>query len=137
MASTIAIGKLFVGIAAGLSILVGLYLLLSPVEVYSITATTLPGGQETTQEQITQQSWYQTQGLWGVFVLFLFAGLYSLGYFLARKEAYTWLVILSLSLMALSYLAGFSIGLLYLPAALILFLGAGILVFSNYRQQRP
>jgi hypothetical protein len=39
--------------------------------------------------------------------------------------------------MALSYLAGFSIGLLYLPAALILFLGAGILVFSNYRQQRP
>ena len=63
------------------------------------------------------------------------SGLYSWGYYLARKGVYAWLGVLSLGLLSLSYLAGFSIGVLYFPAAVVLLLGTGLLIFSRYRQE--
>lgn len=133
MARQITIGKLFAGIAAGLAVAASAYIILWPMIQQSITATSLPGGGSVVESETTRVSWYQVQGPWGVFVLVFFAGLYVLGFYLARKGATTWLVILSLGLLFLSYLAGFSIGLLYLPAALFLLLGALLLYLSRYR----
>jgi hypothetical protein len=141
MPRLIIFGKMLVGIAAGLAILVSLYILFSPVNVHIIAATAVSGWSEIAQETTTRQSWYQFEGPWGVLVLLLFSGLYGWGYYLARKEAYDWLGVLSLGLLSLSYLSGFSIfssiGSLYLPAAVVLLVGTGLLVFSRYWQKDP
>jgi len=135
MPRLIIFGKLLVSIAVGLAALASLYILFSPVDVQILTASAVSGGSEMARETIMRQSWYQAQGPWGVIVLILFSGLYGWGYNLAHKEYYTWLGVLSLGLLSLSYVAGFSIGLLYLPAALVLLAGAGLLIFSRTRQE--
>jgi len=135
MPRLIFFGKLLVSIAAGLAALASLYILFSPVNVQIMTASAVSGGSEMARETILRQSWCQAQGPWGVIVLILFSGLYGWGYNLAHKEYYTWLGVLSLGLLSLSYVAGFSIGLLYLPAALVLLAGAGLLIFSRTRQE--
>jgi hypothetical protein len=128
-------GKIFVAIAVGLAVLASLYILFTPLDVQILTATGDSGGSEIAHEATIRQSWYQVQGPWGIIVLLIVSGLYSWGYYLARKGVYLWLGVLSLGLLSLSYLAGFSIGVLYFPAALVLLLGTGLLIFSRYRQE--
>jgi hypothetical protein len=127
-------GKIFVGVATGLAILASLYILFAPVNVQILTAAGVSNESEISHETTVRQSWYQVQGPWGIIVLMIVSGLYGWGYHLARKEEYTWLGVLSLGLLGLSYLAGFSIGLFYLPAAVVMLLGSGLLFFARYRQ---
>ena len=79
----------------------------------------------------TEQSWYEAQGLWGVFVLFIFANLYLLAVHFAWRSSYIALTILSVTAIALSIVTGFSIGGLYFPAAVALFIGAMIFLFDR------
>jgi len=130
-----SVGKIIVAVAAGLAILASLYILIVPVNVQTQTATGVSGESEIFRETTIRQSWYQVQGMWGVIVLLIFSSLYVWGYHLARKEVYTWLVVLSFGLLGFSYLAGFSIGLFYLPAAVVMLLGSGLLIFTRYRQE--
>jgi hypothetical protein len=130
-----SVGKIIVAVAVGLAILASLYILFTPVNIQILTATGDSGGSEIARETTVRQSWYEVQGTWGVIVVLIVCGLYGWGYHLARKEVYTWLGVLSLGLLGLSYLAGFSIGLFYLPAAVVMLLGSGLLIFTRYRQE--
>jgi uncharacterized membrane protein len=128
------IGRYLVGIAAGLAVLASLYIFFSPLQVSSLTATSVSGAPEIVEETTTQATWFQLQGWWGIFILLLFAALFCLAYYLARIQAVTWLGILSIALVMLSYLSGFSIGLYYLPAVLLLIIGTGTMIFSKLTQ---
>jgi hypothetical protein len=66
----------------------------------------------------------------------MFAGLYLLAARLAWRSQYTGLTILSLIATAMSIIAGFSIGGIYLPAALGLLAGALILLSSKLLRSR-
>jgi len=111
-------------LAAGLwSIAAGIYLLLTPMTVQEITASATADGAQTTEQITRQVSWYQVQGLWGVFILIVFAALYaSIGLF-ARRHHLVAAALASLAATTLTFLAGFSIGPFYLPATLAVLLG--------------
>ena len=125
------IGKSLVAVAAGWAVTVSLYLFFSPVSVHTETATAVSGASDSVKSAVSTQSWYQVQGLWGSIVLILFAGLYILALYLAWRPALIALAILSVAALTLSYLAGFSIGLLYLPSALGLLIGTVLLIVAR------
>ena len=108
--------------AAFWSIGASLYLLLSPVTIYGITATSTTNGSDAAEEFTRQVSWYAVQGMWGVIVLVVFALLFSIVAFLAFKRMYLALAAASILAVVLTFLAGFSIGPIYLPAVLGLLL---------------
>jgi uncharacterized membrane protein YdbT with pleckstrin-like domain len=60
--------------------------------------------------------------MWGVIVLVVFALLFSIVAFLALKRMYLALAAASILAVVLTFLAGFSIGPMYLPAVLGLLL---------------
>jgi hypothetical protein len=126
-----SIGCALVLIAALWAIGASLYIFFAPLTIQEITATTVPGEPQVAEEFTTVTSWYKVQGLWGSFLLVLFAGLYVLGVVLARRSRYGYLGILCAVALLLSYLAGLSIGLLYLPAALLMSLGAVFMFLSR------
>ena len=130
------IGKLVVMLATVWAIGVSAYLLFSPITIHGITATTVSNGSGSVEHFTLQQSWYQVQGLWGSLVLVLVAGFYSIGLYLAWRTAYARLAVLSVIALIFSYLAGFSIGLLYVPSAVGLTLGTALLWFWRERDWR-
>ncbi len=79
-----------------------------------------------------QQSWYEAQGLWGVLVLVIFSGFYLLALRVAWRGKYRALAVMGVVAIALSIVAGFSIGAAYFPAALGLFIGALVLLSSRF-----
>jgi hypothetical protein len=124
-----SIGYALVLIAALWAIGVSIYVFFSPQVIQEITATNVPGEPQVVEEFTTVTTWYKVQGLWGSILLVLFAGLYVLGAFLARRASYGFLAVLCVVALLLSYLAGLSIGLLYLPAALSMSLGTLFMYF--------
>lgn len=101
------------------SIGVGLYVLFTPQTILEQVAVITPGDPETGEEIITRQvSWYQVQGPWGVIVLVIFALLFSLAGFFVLRKRFLAAGVTSVLVLLLSYLAGLSIGPLYLPAVL-------------------
>lgn len=120
-------GKVLLITAAVWAAGVSLYFFFSPVTIHTVTATTTSGGAEKVESSTLTMSWYQVQGLWGTVVLVLFAGLYILAIYLAWRSAYYALALLSLATLIISFLAGFSIGLFYLPSALALLIGTALL----------
>ena len=120
-----------------LLILAAAFALLASIFILSsrslITETTVyeDGAQETT---VSQQSWYASQGPWGVAVVLIFATLYFAPYFFYTRDRLTLSALFTLLALALTYLAGFSIGGTYLPAAVVLLLAfflGGIARFRN------
>ena len=107
----------------------GIYLLLSPTVIQVIVVrpasswTTLADGSQTIEELSRQSSWYEVQGVWGVIVLLIFALLYSSTALLASRKRLVALAIASSLALMLTVLAGFSIGLLYIPALLMVVVG--------------
>ncbi len=125
------IGLALVGLAAVLAVLASLYFFFYPLEVVTITASATAGGREVVEETTVRRWWYQEQGWWGVFVLVLFAGYYGAAYWLARRRAAIWVAVFGIGALVLAFLSGFSIGFLYLPSALLLLVGAGLLVLGR------
>ena len=118
------------------SIGVGLYLLLTPQTIIEQVAVSTPGSTETSEEIVRQVSWYQVQGLWGVIVLVVFAVLFILiGIFVFTQRLIA-AAITSLLAVGLVYLAGLSIGPLYLPALLGVVVGWAFLGFARLTGER-
>ncbi len=134
MSKLISGGKLVVSIAASWAIGASLYIFFSPFPVQGVRG--ISRNSSTFVETFTkEQSWYEAQGLWGVFVLVFFAGLFLLAVKLAWQSSYVALVVLSLIAVALSIITGFSIGGVYLPAAFGLFVGSLMLLSAKLRSR--
>ena len=118
------IGKSLIAIAALWAVGVSLYILFSPVEVSGVTATLRRTADEVLETFTRQQSWYETEGLWGVMVIVIVGAFYLLAVRVAWQGKGKALLLMSFFAVVLSILSGFSIGAAYLPAALGLLLGA-------------
>jgi hypothetical protein len=115
--------RLFFIFAALWSIGASIYLLLTPVTVQEVIAEGFASGEESIEQVSRQVSWYEVQGLWGVFVLIIFALLFSsIGVF-ATRSRHGALAIFSFLAITLTILATFSIGPLYFPAVLAVSVG--------------
>ncbi|MQC25894.1 MAG: hypothetical protein DWG76_00375 [Chloroflexi bacterium] len=79
-------------------------------------------------------SWYESQGWWGVVVVLAYAALYYAPLHFYRRERPGAAAVFGAVTLALTVLAGFSIGLVYFPAALALLLG---LVVMGVRRLGP
>jgi hypothetical protein len=123
MQSAHHIGRSLLLAAGPWLIAAGIYLLLTPMTVQEITASATAGGAQTTEQITRQVSWYHVQGLWGVFVLIVFAALYASISLFARRSHLVAAALASLAAITLTFLAGFSIGPFYLPATLAVLLG--------------
>jgi hypothetical protein len=75
------------------------------------------GRSETSIEQI---SWFQSQGWWGIAILLIFMALYTAPLYFYRRGRTALYFLFTFAAIALSLLAGFSIGPAYLPASAIL-----------------
>ncbi len=125
-------GKFVVAIAASWAVGASLYILFSPVTISGVRGTVRRDLSEVVEVFTRQQSWYETQGLWGVIVLVIFGGFYLLAFRVAWRGKYRALAIMGVVAVALSIVSGFSIGAAYLPAALGLFIGALLLLSSRF-----
>ena len=129
----VTIGKFMIVLAVLWAIGMSVYLFFTPITVDEITAVALPNDSSSVEHATIQQSWYQVQGLWGSFVLVLVAGFYILGTYLASRKLYGLLGVMCVIAILFSYVAGLSIGLLYLPSALCLTVGTVLLWLSRER----
>jgi hypothetical protein len=120
-------GKIIVAVAALWAVGASLFILFSPVTISGVTGTLRHDSSEVVEVFTRHQSWYESQGIWGVLVLVIFCGLYILAVRLAWGGKYRVLMFLSVFAIGLSIVSGFSIGAAYLPAALGLFVGALVL----------
>ncbi|MCW5878140.1 MAG: hypothetical protein KIS80_04660 [Anaerolineales bacterium] len=107
--------------ASLLALAAGLFILLTP----SGTAVTMDAlGNSST----TSTTWLETQGGWGALILVIFLLLYSAPLVFYLQEKPGWALAACLPPFLLTLLAGFSIGLFYLPAQMALFLAAVVML---------
>jgi cell division protein FtsW (lipid II flippase) len=80
---------------------------------------------ETTGGEVTEQqlSWLGSQGWWGIAILFIFSALYYGPLHFYRRGKNGMAVLFGAVAIGLTMLAGFSIGLFFMPAALCASLG--------------
>jgi len=125
-------GKFIVAIATAWAGGASLYILFSPVTISGVTGTLRRDSSEVVEVFTRQQSWYESQGLWGVLVLVIFSGFYLLALRVALGGNYKALMVMGIVAVMLSIVTGFSIGAAYLPSALGLCIGALILLSSSF-----
>jgi hypothetical protein len=124
-------GQFIVAAAALWAMAASLYILFYPVTINGVTSTLRRDSGELVDVFTRQQSWYETQGLWGVLVIVIFGGFYLLAARVAWKGNYKVLTIMGIVGIVLSIVTGFSIGGAYLPSALGLFVAALMLLSSR------
>ncbi|MCW5875398.1 MAG: hypothetical protein KIS85_00830 [Anaerolineales bacterium] len=114
-------------IAALLALAASVYILLTP----SGTGVSVDSAGNTT---VFQTSWLESQGGWGALILVVFTLLYAapLGFYLSNKPG--WALAACLPPLVLTLLAGFSIGLFYLPALFTVIVAAGALFIQSRRR---
>ena len=133
----IYVGKFVVALAAAWAIGASIYVFFSPLSGQGVTVRRTFGESGSVVETfMTEQSWYEAQGLWGIFVLAVFAGIYLFAVRLAWNGHYNALTIVSVITIALSIVTGFSIGGIYFPAAAGLVVGALILLAARLLTSR-
>ncbi len=122
--------KLLFALAALWSLVAMARILLSPSWLQSATAVSVVEGTEPSeaegemQSEIRSLSYYEAQGAWGLVVLLVFALPYLGSAALVWRQRAAAGALLGLVGVVLTVLAGFSIGLFFLPAALTAILGA-------------
>ena len=117
--------RLLLILAAVLALIASALILTSTTELREYIIDEEAGG----YEQVRQQSWYASQGPWGVAILIIFSSLYAVPYYFHIRDRIRLRALFALLALVLTYLAGFSIGGYYLPAAgalIIAFLALGI-----------
>ena len=124
-------GRIIVVIAASWAIGVSLYIFFTPISIQAAPSRLYRDSTVVVDAFANEQTWYEAQGLWGVLILVVFVALYLLAVRLAWRSQYTGLTILSLIAVVLSIIGGFSIGSIYLPAALGLCTAALIFLSSK------
>lgn len=112
---------MFLLLAAAIwSVGAGLWIALTPQTIYELEAAGSNNGTQVAVESARQVSWFQVQGWWGIFILVVFAGLYCCTVFLFWRSRALAGTITGIISLAATFLAGFSIGPVYLPAAVML-----------------
>lgn len=99
------------------SFLAGLWIFLNAGGTRVTETIDSRGFSETTVEQL---SFYQTQGWWGIVILLVFVTLYTAPIYFYQRRRTGLFILFALAAMALTLLAGFSVGPPYLPAAAVL-----------------
>jgi len=116
-----------------LALAASIYILAAPVN--SITAQSSERG-ALVEETTRQVSWFAVQGWWGIFILVLFAAIYAGNAYFGVTQRWKLLAVGTPIVLILTYLAGFSIGTYYLPAAVALLLGCVISAVSHFPRWR-
>jgi hypothetical protein len=93
----------------------------------ALTVTTESGG--SSQQTTSHFSWFESQGWWGVTILIIFALLFYAVLHFYQRGKLAWTVVFGLTVIALSVLAGFSIGTAYWPGSLAVLIGLFLLPF--------
>ena len=125
-------GKLLVGTAAVWAVGVSLYIFFTPMNVSGVTGAMTRNSDEILKFFTRQQSWYEAQGPGGVIALAVFSGVYLLALGVTWKRNYQALAIICAIAVALTVIAGFSIGVAYVPAALGLLIATPMLLSSKW-----
>lgn len=92
----------------------------------SVTETAL--GADPSGMVVTQISYFEMQGWWGIWILIAFAALYYGTLHFYRRGSPALAALFAISAIVLSILAGFSIGPFYFPAALSLLVGLALML---------
>jgi hypothetical protein len=93
----------------------------------SVTETAL--GADPSEMIVTQISYFEMQGWWGVWMLITFAALFYGPLHFYRRGSRPLAALFAVVAITLSILAGFSIGAFYFPAAFALLIGLVSLPF--------
>ena len=125
------ITRILFAFAALWSIGAGLWIALTALTVESVTIFQSVTGESTFEQATRQVSWYSAQGLWGIIVLLIFAGLYAGAAYFHWKSKKWPAGLISILAILLTILAGFSIGAFYLPAALAALVGTILLIIPK------
>ena len=83
------------------------------------------------EQSVTQISYFEMQGWWGIWILIAFAALYYGPFHFYRRGSRALAALFAIVAIILSILAGFSIGSFYFPAALALLVGLILLPFTK------
>jgi hypothetical protein len=88
---------------------------------------------ESTDGLVTERhlSWLESQGWWGIAILFIFSALYYGPLRFFGLSRYGMVYLFGITAIAVTLLAMFSIGLLYLPSALLVLLGLLLLAVDK------
>lgn len=110
-------------IARALFVTAAVLALLSSLVVYFSAGATEVSETSNGLQTVRHLTWFEAQGWWGIAILFIFSALYY-GPLRFHQRGRSWMVILfGLVAISLTFLAMFSIGLLYLPSALSVLFG--------------
>ena len=115
-------------IAAIWGLVAGLAIFFIPFGMRVTETVTSSGSGEVVAAPI---SFLDMQGWWGIWILVAFATLYYGPLHFYRRGFLALTVLFAAAAIILAFLAGFSVGPFYLPAALVLFLGLALLPFST------
>lgn len=129
MSSTLTrLPKLLLALAAVLGALGGLGVLLI---AGAIQVSESNGGPQT----IARLNWVEAQGAWGIIILVIFSALYYGPYRFFAGGQRGMVVVFVMAAVILTFLASFSIGIYYWPAALAALLGlAAMLLQPGFKQ---
>ena len=133
MKSLDMMGRLFLYFAAMWSVVAGLVLLLTPLEVQTLTAQGIAEDAASAVESSQSITWYEAQGLAGIVLLVLFALLYVAMAYLSWVKRWIGAASFAAIAILLTLLAGFSIGAFYMPAAMLSLVG---LILLGIRRMR-
>lgn len=120
--------RLLFTIAAVLALIAALVIILTPGG-YSITTEGAAGQPPVTTTETL--SFYEMQGPWGVFILFVFAALYygPVHFYNLGRKGMT--ALFGVTALIMTVLALFSIGAFYSLSALLVFIGLVLMPFDN------
>jgi hypothetical protein len=120
--------RILFALAALWALLAGLVILLIPMGTRVTETLSSSGASETTVRQL---SWFESQGWWGIWILVAFAALYYGPFHFFRRGSRALAALFAVAAILITVLAGFSVGLFYVPAAIALLIGL-VLLLSSY-----
>ena len=135
MKSLDMMGRVFLYFAAMWSVVAGLVLLLTPLEVQTLTAQGIADDAASAIVSSQSITWYEAQGLTGILILVLFAFLYVGMAYLSWVKRWIGAALFAAIAILLTLLAGFSIGAFYMPAAMLSLVG--LILLGIHRLRSP
>ncbi len=97
---------------------IGFWMIATPLHVSEVIAVSERGSSLEQAINEHQVSFYSVQGMWGITILLVFALLYGVSAWLYVRDRQGAALVTGSAALVLTYLAGFSVGPAYLPAAL-------------------
>ncbi len=95
-------------------------------------ASSVSANRESGVQIVRHLNWYESQGWWGIAILFIFAALFYGPLRFYNRGQRGMAALFGLMTIILTVLAGFSIGAFYLPGAMALLIGLLLLPFQAH-----